>query len=96
MKTKEEIIQDECAPLNSDLYSSQLKPQILNAMSIYAKQIAVDFLKWNASKVNEYVAFLRNYNSEDGVSNMEQEANWFEGSTIEGRFDKYLQEKDKV
>jgi hypothetical protein len=39
-KTKEEIIQEFCAPWSTDFYSSQLKKQILLAMEEYAQQFS--------------------------------------------------------
>lgn len=54
IKSKEDIISEECAAWNTDLYSSSLKPHVLKSMNVYAEQESIAFAEWLTSKESPY------------------------------------------
>ena len=50
------------------------------------------FIEWNEAKVRGYLKFWQTYDGSDGVTDMEQEANRFEGAPIVTRFKLFIEE----
>ena len=65
------------------------------AMEISNKEHAVGFFKYNAKVISEYIAYMRKSDSALGASTYEEEMNWYEGVTLESRYDTYIQEQSK-
>lgn len=63
---------------------------IFNAMEEFAKLQSVEFFKWNAQKIHEYMDYLRRVDKSEGIEEMELELNYFEGGTIEYRYTQFI------
>jgi len=64
---------------------------IYDAMDEYAKQEAIEFFKWNAASIKGYVDYIMR--ERDGDVDLEEALSKFENSTIEERYNLYLQHK---
>lgn len=92
MRTKEETL----SVTMNEFSAKTENERILAAMDEYAKEVSIDFFKWNALKVDEYINYLDSVNKADGITDKQKEADHFEGSTIAGRFEIYQQEKSSL
>jgi hypothetical protein len=68
--------------------SSQTQPQEQKTDRI--KEMAIGFFKWNAKVIAEYLAYLRKSDSSLGTNEYEETMNWYETTTIENRYQMYL------
>jgi len=59
-----------------------------------AKQEAIEFFKWNAASIKGYVDYIMR--ERDGDVDLEEALSKFENSTIEQRYELYLQHKQKT
>jgi hypothetical protein len=57
------------------------------------KQDAIEFFKWNALKVDGYVKYIEQIKPLVTSNEIEEALNIFEGSTLEERYELYLQSK---
>lgn len=93
MKTKDDIIHDLNG--NSDGFQTAYPfEEVEKAMDEYAKLRAVEFFKWNAKKAGDYIDYLRRVDKAEGASEKEKELDHFEGATIDGRYELFLQETE--
>lgn len=94
MKTRDEIIHQYSE--NSGYDGGYSESDVEKMLDEYAKEVSVDFFKWNALKVDEYVRYLQQVNRADGINEKEQEASRFEGAPISVRFDLYQQKNSSL
>ena len=94
MRTKEEIL--ETKNWSMEYPNFMQESEIHDAMDEYAKEVAIDFFKWNVMKVDEYVSYLNGVNRAEGLTEKHKESDNFECATISGRFDLYQQEKSSL
>ena len=91
--TKEEIIWKNCG-VTGKIVETHIS-KVEKAMDEFAKQQAIAFFKWNASKVSEYMDYLRRTDQAQGVTEIELELNHFEGTTIDGRYAQFIEQQNK-
>lgn len=92
--TKEEIFKEVSqSQFNEGL---TLKDHVYTSMDIYAQQQAIEFFKWNALKVSEYVDYQKRVYDAEGITAKEEEVNLFEMSTIAQRYDLFLQSQQTL
>lgn len=102
--TKEEIIDEYSKvmgyngiePLLIEGLEEDALAIIKDSMNRFAKQQAIEFFKWNASKVSEYMDYLRRTDQAEGPEEKELELNHFEGNTIEGRYTQFIESQNNV
>ena len=59
----------------------------------YAKELAIEFFKFNCTNIDSYLDYLRRVSGAEGNLEKEQEINLFESGTIETRFDMFMQKR---
>jgi len=59
----------------------------------YAKNKAVQFFKFNAKHIAEYMKYLRTSDLALGTSTYEQDMSYYEGATLENRYDAFIIEQ---
>jgi hypothetical protein len=62
----------------------------------FVKEDAIEFFKWNALKVDGYVQYIEKIKPLVTSNEIEEALNTFEGSTLEERYELYLQSKSLV
>lgn len=67
----------------------------LDAMKTYAKQQSIEFFKWNALKIDGYIKYVEQIKPLVTSLEIEEALNIFEGSTIEERYDLFIQSNAK-
>jgi hypothetical protein len=93
MKTKQEIIKAHYeAKYTSPKYMNSVNrvsnfEYISPAMDEYAKEIAVEFFKWNTSKIVGYIQYIQQIRDLVRSEEIERNLNEFEGATLEERFE---------
>ncbi len=60
------------------------------------KNDAIEFFKWNALKVDGYVKYIEQIKPLVTSNEIDEALNTFEGSTLEERYELYLQSKGQV
>lgn len=88
MKTKDEI-------LDWALMQEGGVGHVSKAMDKFAKQQAVEFFKWNARSISEYMDYLKRVHNSEGMEEMELELNHFENNSIEGRYNLFIESQNK-
>lgn len=90
--TKDDIIWGPEIESDSDGWEPFFRSeQVKNAMDIWAKQQAIEFFKWNAKSISDYLDYLKRVNGSEGLEEMELELNHFENSSIEGRYNLFIE-----
>lgn len=91
-KTKEDILwsfpQGESEP-----YGHVPIKRIYEAMDIYAKQEAIEFMKFNAREIAKYLNYCKRVQEAVTDEEIEKALNTFENANIEARYQLYLQSK---
>lgn len=73
-------------------WSVRAKQRVFELM----KQDAIEFFRWNALKVDGYVKYIEQIKPLVTSNEIEEALNTFEGSTLEERYELYLQSKSMV
>lgn len=60
------------------------------------KQDAIEFFKWNALKIDSYIKYIEQIKPLVTSNEIEEILNTFEGSTLEERYELYVQSKSLV
>ena len=101
MRTAEEIVKESI--VNSfkhsidpfEVYESMIKVSEL-AVNIARKEAAIEFFKWNAKHISEYLDYLRRVDSANGTSDYEREMDFYEKTTIENRYKEFENSINKL
>ena len=88
MRTAFDIVNDVNLKLRgvvytADFMSNELLYEMINEAR---KEAAIEFFKWNASHISEYINYLRRADLANGTSTYLQEMDIYERTTIENRY----------